>query len=131
MALRFGRPAGLLPVLPRRAIAGGDAAARRRHVTATRSIPDLVFGMPAPPYAPGDPETVGVGVMAYHGNNDERKRADEIYAAYVKNVETFVLWLLDNGRKVRLFSGTRLTPEPPARSWRNCGRRGLSLTRHG
>ena len=36
--------------------------------------PDLVFGVPAPPYTPGDPETVGVGIMAYYGNNDDRKR---------------------------------------------------------
>ena len=67
--------------------------------------PDLVFGVPAPPYTPGDPETVGVGIMAYYGNNDDRKRGDEIYASYVRNVETFILWLLDNGRKIRLFSG--------------------------
>ena len=82
-------------------------AMRQRGLDTSRDpvYPDLVFGIPAPPYAPGDPETVGVGVMAYYGNNDERKRADEIYAAYVKNVETFVLWLLDDGRKVRLFSG--------------------------
>ena len=49
-----------------------------------------------------------MGVMAYYGNNDERKRADEIYAAYVTNVETFILWLLDDGRKVRLFSGNEV-----------------------
>ena len=80
---------------------------RQRGLDTSRDhvYPDLVFAIPAPPYAPGDPETVGVGVMAYYGNNDDRKQADEIHAAYVTNVKTFILWLLDNGRKIRLFCG--------------------------
>ena len=82
-------------------------AMRQRGLDTSRDpvYPDLVFGVPVPPYTPGDPETVGVGLMAYYGNNDDRNRADEIYASYVRNVETFILWLLDNGRKIRLFSG--------------------------
>ena len=82
-------------------------AMRQRGLDTSRDpvYPDLVFGVPVPPYTPGDPETVGVGIMAYYGNNDDRNRADEIYASYVRNVETFILWLLDNGRKIRLFSG--------------------------
>jgi polysaccharide pyruvyl transferase WcaK-like protein len=67
--------------------------------------PDLVFGIPSPPAAPGETGTVGVGVMAYYGTNDDRKRAHEIYAAYVRNVEAFILWLVDSGRTVRLFYG--------------------------
>ena len=38
-----------------------------------RVYPDLVFGVPTPPYEPGDPQLVGVGVMAYYGGNDDRK----------------------------------------------------------
>jgi len=66
--------------------------------------PDLVFSLPSSPAA-GDPGTVGVGLMAYYGTNDDRDRADEIYADYIGNVESFVRWLLDQGRRVRLFYG--------------------------
>jgi polysaccharide pyruvyl transferase WcaK-like protein len=67
--------------------------------------PDLVFGLPAPSHDPGDPQTVAVGVMAYYGSNNDRREADAIYASYVANVTRFVLWLVDNGRKVRLLIG--------------------------
>ena len=66
--------------------------------------PDLVFSLPSPPAA-GNPETVGVGLMAYHGSNDDRKRGDEIYASYIGNVESFIRWLLESGRRVLLFYG--------------------------
>jgi polysaccharide pyruvyl transferase WcaK-like protein len=66
--------------------------------------PDLVFSLPFSPAA-GDPSTVGVGLMAYYGTNDDRKRADEIYASYIANMESFIRWLLDQGRRVRLFYG--------------------------
>jgi len=66
--------------------------------------PDLVFSLPSPPAA-GSPETVGVGLMAYHGSNDDRKRGDEIYASYIGSVESFIRWLLESGRRVLLFYG--------------------------
>ena len=66
--------------------------------------PDLVFGLPLSPTA-GDPGTVGVGLMAYYGTNDDRERGDEIYASYIAGVESFIRWLLDQGRRVRLFYG--------------------------
>ena len=66
--------------------------------------PDLVFSLPFSPAA-GDPGTVGVGLMAYYGTNDDRRRADEIYASYIGGVESFIRWLLDQGRRVRLFYG--------------------------
>jgi polysaccharide pyruvyl transferase WcaK-like protein len=66
--------------------------------------PDLVFSLPFSPAA-GDPDTVGIGLMAYYGTNDDRKRADEIYASYLGNVESFIRWLLDQGRRVRLIYG--------------------------
>ncbi len=82
-------------------------AMRRSGVDVTRNpvYPDLVFGLPAPPHDPGDPQTVAVGVMDYHGSNDDRREADAIYASYVANVTSFVRWLVDNGRKVRLLVG--------------------------
>jgi polysaccharide pyruvyl transferase WcaK-like protein len=73
--------------------------------------PDLVFGLPSSPAA-GNPETVGVGLMAYYGSNDDRKRADEIYASYLGNVESFIRWLLEGGRRVLLFYGD--TVDEPA-----------------
>ena len=66
--------------------------------------PDLVFSLPFSPVA-GDPGTVGVGLMAYYGTNDDRDRADEIYASYIGSVETFIRWLLEGGRRVRLLYG--------------------------
>jgi polysaccharide pyruvyl transferase WcaK-like protein len=74
-------------------------------VTHDRVYPDLVFSISTPPYEPGDPQTVGVGVMSYHGSNDDRKQAKEIYASYVKNIKLFIRWLVDGNRKVRLFVG--------------------------
>jgi polysaccharide pyruvyl transferase WcaK-like protein len=73
--------------------------------------PDLVFSLPSAPAA-GNPETVGVGLMAYYGSNDDRKRADEIYADYLGNVESFIRWLLEAGRRVLLFYGD--TVDEPA-----------------
>jgi polysaccharide pyruvyl transferase WcaK-like protein len=67
--------------------------------------PDLVFGIPAPPCDPGDPQTVGVGVMEFYGTNDDRGRAEEIHASYVGNMKCFIRWLVDNGRRIRLFVG--------------------------
>ncbi len=70
-----------------------------------RVYPDLVFGVPTPPYEPGDPQLVGVGVMAYYGGNDDRKRAAEIHSRYVETMTQFTRWLIDNGYGVRLFGG--------------------------
>ena len=67
--------------------------------------PDLVFGLPTPPHDAGDQQTVGVGVMAYHGTNDDRRQADGIYASYTENIKRFVRWLVDNDRRIRLFVG--------------------------
>ena len=48
---------------------------------------------------------VGVGVMDYHGANDDRGQAAEIYASYVETMKFFVRWLVDSGRRVRLLVG--------------------------
>lgn len=82
-------------------------AMRRRGIDTSRDrvYPDLVFGMPTPPYEPGDPGIVGVGVMAYYGGNDDWHRGDEIHATYVAKMKIFTRWLVDSGHKVRLFGG--------------------------
>jgi polysaccharide pyruvyl transferase WcaK-like protein len=67
--------------------------------------PDLVFALPDAPGGHGDAQTVGIGVMTYYGSNDDRRRADEIHASYMKTMKDFVRWLLDSGHKIRLFTG--------------------------
>ncbi len=54
---------------------------------------------------------VGVGVMDYHGNNDDRGRAAEIHAAYLETVKRLVSLLVEEGREVRLFTGDKADVE--------------------
>lgn len=87
--------------------AGAREALSRRGVDTTcdHVYADLTFVLPVPSDYPGDPNIVGVGVMDYHGSNDERNRSAEIYSSYVAAMKGFVRWLVDNGRQVRLFVG--------------------------
>lgn len=66
--------------------------------------PDLAFALPAPRDIPAVPGMVGVGVMDYYGSNDDRRQADQLHASYVEKMKNFVLWLVDNGHSVRLFT---------------------------
>ncbi len=75
--------------------------------SADEVYPDLAFALPNPPNPDSRTGIVGVGVMAYRGRNAERGRADEVYAAYLETITTFVRWLVDSGRRVRLFTGDR------------------------
>jgi len=87
--------------------ASSKQAMQRRGIDASGDpvYPDLVFGVPAPPYEPGDPQLVGVGVMDYYGGNDDRHRADEIHSGYIEKMTRFTGWLVDGGHTVRLFGG--------------------------
>jgi polysaccharide pyruvyl transferase WcaK-like protein len=67
--------------------------------------PDLAFSLPVPTAVLDIPGPVGVGVMEYSGGNDDRRRADEIRSAYIAGMTRFVLWLIDQGRPVRLLAG--------------------------
>ncbi|MFD8220046.1 polysaccharide pyruvyl transferase family protein [Streptomyces sp. NPDC059697] len=69
--------------------------------------PDLAFALPTPPAsAPaGSPGPVCVGVMDFHGGNDDRARADEIYRRYLDGTVRFVGALVEEGRAVRLLTG--------------------------
>lgn len=67
--------------------------------------PDLVFALPTPAGTRSVRGTVGVGVMSYHGSNDDRRRADEINRSYLDTLKRFVRWLIDQGKHVRLFVG--------------------------
>lgn len=83
-----------------------QAMARRGlDVSGDPVYPDLAFALPRPADTPGDPGTVGIGVMDFHGTNDDRARAEEIYTSYVEQMKRFVLWLVDSGRTVRIFIG--------------------------
>ena len=66
--------------------------------------PDLAFALPVPDGAPVIAGTVGVGVMDFHGGNDDRQQADQLRASYVDKMKGFVLWLVDSGRPVRMWA---------------------------
>ncbi len=84
-------------------------AMRRRGIEAEDSVfPDLAFSLPLPVghrNGAGDWSTIGVGVMAYGGSNDDRDRTREIHTSYLDSIKEIVCWLIDNGRRVRLFIG--------------------------
>ncbi|MFH8655232.1 polysaccharide pyruvyl transferase family protein [Streptomyces afghaniensis] len=72
--------------------------------------PDLAFALPAPRTSassgPSDPPgPVCVGVMAFHGGNDDRARAEEIHRRYLDGTTRFVRALVEDGRPVRLLTG--------------------------
>ena len=73
--------------------------------------PDLAFSLPTPRDVPVIAGMVGVGVMDYHGSNDDRQQADQLHASYVEAMKSFVQWLVDNGHSVRLFT-TDVHDEP-------------------
>ena len=76
------------------------AFARHDHV-----YTDLVFSLPAPRPAAGDPRLVGVGIMAYFGSSDDRRDSQQIHERYIEAMTTFVCWLVDHGYGVRLLPG--------------------------
>ncbi|MEU2791802.1 polysaccharide pyruvyl transferase family protein [Streptomyces sp. NPDC007100] len=66
--------------------------------------PDLAFALPAPSAAVPS-GTVCVGVMDFHGGNDDRARAEEIHRRYLDGTTRFVRALAEDGRSVRLLTG--------------------------
>ncbi|MFD0356328.1 polysaccharide pyruvyl transferase family protein [Streptomyces sp. NPDC127110] len=73
--------------------------------------PDLAFALPTPPAgtpadpSPDGPGVVCVGVMDFHGGNDDRARAGEIHRRYLDGTTRFVRALVAEGRPVRLLTG--------------------------
>ncbi|MEV1024992.1 polysaccharide pyruvyl transferase family protein [Streptomyces sp. NPDC050264] len=69
--------------------------------------PDLAFSLPTPrASAPsGSAGPVCVGVMDFHGGNDDRARSEEIYRRYLDGTVRFVRALAEEGRPVRLLTG--------------------------
>jgi polysaccharide pyruvyl transferase WcaK-like protein len=72
--------------------------------------PDLAFSLPTPPVSapPGPPGRVCVGVMAFHGGDDDRARAEEIHRRYLDGTIRFVRALVEEGRPVRLLTGDQV-----------------------
>lgn len=69
---------------------------------------DLTFALP-PAVTPGAATgVVGVGLMAWSGGNDDRRRSEQIHDAYLAAMTDFVGRLVDDGRRVRLFVGDAL-----------------------
>ncbi|MEU3097413.1 polysaccharide pyruvyl transferase family protein [Streptomyces sp. NPDC006967] len=87
---------------------------------------DLAFSLPTPPRdkvhaeVPSSLPTprrssaqrphgpVCVGVMDFHGSNDDRARAEEIHRRYLDGTTRFVRALAEDGRPVRLLTGDEL-----------------------
>ncbi|MDF3139891.1 MULTISPECIES: polysaccharide pyruvyl transferase family protein [unclassified Streptomyces] len=71
--------------------------------------PDLAFALPTPTpptsTPSGPPGQVCVGVMDFHGSNDDRARAEEIHRRYLDGTTRFVRALVEEGRPVRLLTG--------------------------
>ncbi|MEF9906964.1 polysaccharide pyruvyl transferase family protein [Streptomyces sp. P9-A2] len=69
--------------------------------------PDLAFALPAPPAntPSGPPGPVCVGVMDFHGGDDDRDRSEEIHRRYLDGTTRFVRALVEDGRPVRLLTG--------------------------
>ncbi|AIA01656.1 polysaccharide pyruvyl transferase family protein [Streptomyces noursei] len=70
-------------------------------------FPDLAFSLPTPRAGgpAGPPGLVCVGVMAFHGSDDDRARAEEIHRRYLDGTTRFVRALVEDGRPVRLLTG--------------------------
>ncbi|MFH8486857.1 polysaccharide pyruvyl transferase family protein [Streptomyces longisporoflavus] len=87
-------------------------AMRAMHVDTKRDkvYEDLVFALPTPSAnePAGPPGPVCVGVMDFHGSNDERARAAEINRRYLDGTTAFVRALVEDGRPVRLVTGDDL-----------------------
>ncbi|MHB6905090.1 polysaccharide pyruvyl transferase family protein [Streptomyces sp. DB-54] len=69
--------------------------------------PDLAFALPTPEASAASdaPGPVCVGVMDFHGGNDDRGRAEEIHRRYLDGTTRFVRALVEDGRPVRLLTG--------------------------
>lgn len=69
--------------------------------------PDLAFALPTPRAGASSspPGPVCVGVMDFHGGDDDRARAEEIHRRYLDGTTRFVRALVEDGRPVRLLTG--------------------------
>jgi polysaccharide pyruvyl transferase WcaK-like protein len=73
-------------------------------VTDDAVYPDLAYRHPVPSWQPDDTGTVGLGLMDYHGTNDERQVSATLHTNYVAQMKRFARWLIDNGHPIRFFT---------------------------
>ncbi|MFD7534677.1 polysaccharide pyruvyl transferase family protein [Streptomyces sp. NPDC059819] len=75
--------------------------------TQDKVYPDLAFALPTPRASAlaGPPGPVCVGVMDYHGGDEDRAEADAIHRRYLEGTTRFVHSLVREGRRVRLLTG--------------------------
>jgi polysaccharide pyruvyl transferase WcaK-like protein len=77
-------------------------------VSADAITPDLAFRHVWRFREPDGTRTVGLGLMNYHGNNDERAIAADLHRTYVAQMTLFARWLVDQGRPIRFFTCDRV-----------------------
>lgn len=84
-------------------------------VAGDRVYADLAFALPVTAEVLSGTGTVGLGVMAYHGGNADRDRAEQLHRGYLVVLAGFVRRLLDGGRRVVLFTGDQVDEEVAAK----------------
>lgn len=72
--------------------------------------PDLMFSLPLATELQernrrGEPQVVGIGVMAYYGWNRPAEEGAAIYQAYVNKLGQFAIWLVEHHYVIRLLIG--------------------------
>lgn len=73
-------------------------------VEADEVYSDLAFLHTVPVASPDGRRTVGLGLMDYWGNNDEREHGAELHSAYMDTMKRFAHWIIDAGRPIRFFT---------------------------
>jgi polysaccharide pyruvyl transferase WcaK-like protein len=66
--------------------------------------PDVALALPVPPAASHRTGRVGLGLMDYWGDNDERDEAARLNASYLETMRRFATWLIDHGRTLQFFT---------------------------
>ncbi len=66
---------------------------------------DLVFAMEPPARRPHAGRVLGLGLMNFQGNSDQRAESARLHQQYVAGIKTFLRSILDAGWEVRLLTG--------------------------
>ncbi len=74
-------------------------------VSDDRVYADLVFAMPPPARRPHAGRVLGLGIMNFQGNTDQRADSPRLHAQYVAGMKAFLRHALDRGWEVRLLTG--------------------------
>ena len=66
---------------------------------------DLAFAMEPPAKCPHAGRALGLGLMNFHGNSDQRAESARLHDQYVAGMRTFLRLMVDDGWEVRLMTG--------------------------